>query len=58
MTNRLFDAEMANAFKDIDPLGKLATAKDIAEAAVWLCSPGAGHINGQLLLVDGGLTLQ
>lgn len=36
-------------------LGRLATAEDIADAAVFLSSPRAGAITGQLLPVDGGL---
>jgi 3-oxoacyl-[acyl-carrier protein] reductase len=40
----------------ITPLGKPATPPDIANAAVFLVSPQAGHITGQTLIVDGGWT--
>jgi hypothetical protein len=30
---------------------------DVAQAALWLLSPGSGHITGQTLKIDGGLTL-
>ncbi len=58
MTSRLWDAQSVQRFKDANPLRKIATAEDVAEAAVWLCSSKAGHINGQTLNIDGGLTLQ
>lgn len=38
------------------PLGRPADAKEIAEAVLFLASPGAGYINGQILAVDGGWT--
>jgi NAD(P)-dependent dehydrogenase (short-subunit alcohol dehydrogenase family) len=38
------------------PLRKLGLAQDIAEAALFLASDAAGHITGQALPVDGGMT--
>jgi NAD(P)-dependent dehydrogenase (short-subunit alcohol dehydrogenase family) len=35
------------------PLGRLATAQEVADAAVWLCTK-ATFMSGQTLLVDGG----
>ena len=35
-------------------LGRLATPQDIAGAVVFLASPLASHITGQVLVVDGG----
>lgn len=40
----------------IEPLGKVGTPADIAGAALFLSSPLAGHITGQNLIVDGGVT--
>ena len=37
------------------PLGRIARPVDIGEAAVFLASPGAGYITGQMLYVDGGV---
>ena len=37
------------------PMGKLGTAQDVAQAAVWLCSDMSGHTTGQALSVDGGM---
>jgi glucose 1-dehydrogenase len=38
----------------LTPLGRPATADDIADAALFLLSPAASHITGQTLSVDGG----
>lgn len=37
------------------PLRRLGTAEDIANAVMFLASRGASHLNGQELLVDGGV---
>ena len=39
----------------MSPTGKMGTAWDIADAAVFLASDSASYINGVLLPVDGGL---
>lgn len=48
------------SFKDfilsMIPMGKVATAADVAAAVVFLASPAAGMITGTSLLVDGGWT--
>ena len=36
------------------PLGRFATAEDIARATVWLASDEAGYVNGAFLAADGG----
>lgn len=37
------------------PLGRLGTPADVAEAVVFLASPGADYITGQVLGINGGL---
>ena len=39
------------------PTGRLVTPEDVAEVVAFLCSPGAEMICGQIITVDGGLTL-
>jgi len=50
------EPEYEQTWKTLTPLGKPATTDDIADAAVFLLSSGAGHITGQTLVIDGGWT--
>ena len=54
MTRRLWTKEQQQANRAGSPTGRLSTPEDIAEAAIWLCSDRAKHINGQVLNIDGG----
>ncbi len=38
------------------PLGRIGTAEEIAQQALWLLSPVSGWITGQVLPVDGGFS--
>jgi enoyl-[acyl-carrier protein] reductase III len=39
------------------PAGRLVTPEDVAEVVAFLCTPAAGMICGQVIVVDGGYTL-
>lgn len=39
------------------PLATFGTTKDIAEAVAFLASPSARYITGQVLAIDGGMTM-
>jgi 3-oxoacyl-[acyl-carrier protein] reductase len=47
----------AEAFVDSIPLKRLGEAEDIARAVDFLAGPGGDYITGQVLVVDGGLSL-
>ena len=36
------------------PLGRLATPDDVAQACLFLASPGAAYVSGTCLTVHGG----
>lgn len=38
------------------PIGRLGRSDEIAQAVLWLCSPGASFVLGVALPVDGGFT--
>jgi len=44
------------AYGAAQPLGRLGTAEECAEAALWLVSPEASFVTGVALPVDGGFT--
>ena len=50
------DAGYERTWSELTPMGRPATVQDIAQAALFLLGPGAGHITGQTLIVDGGWT--
>jgi NAD(P)-dependent dehydrogenase (short-subunit alcohol dehydrogenase family) len=42
--------------KERIPLGRIAEPGDVAGAVLFLCSPAADYVTGQILYLDGGLT--
>ncbi len=58
MFDRLFDGyrEHQAEVDALHPNGRVSTADEQAEIAVWLCSDGASYVVGHALVADGGLT--
>jgi 3-oxoacyl-[acyl-carrier protein] reductase len=42
---------------DSTPLGRFGTTEEVAATIAFLCSPDASYITGQILCVDGGLSM-
>ena len=49
--------EQKKALTDLIPLGRTAQPREIASAVRFLASPDADYITGQVVCVDGGLTM-
>ena len=56
MTSELKEEMRAALLKQI-PLGSFGEAEDIAGAALYLASPAARYVTGQVLTVDGGMVM-
>ncbi len=56
MTDKL-NQEQKDAILRQIPLGTLGQAEDVADAALFLASPAARYVTGQVLAVDGGMTM-
>ena len=41
-----------------EPIGRVGTPEEIAEAVVWLCSDAASFVTGHTMTVDGGYVAQ
>ncbi len=54
---RALTAEQTKALIDLIPLKRTAKPADIAGTVVFLASPAADYITGQVLAVDGGLSM-
>jgi len=57
MTSYLKEGENADKYKANIPLGKFATAEDIANVALFLASDLGSYITGQTISVCGGLNI-
>jgi NAD(P)-dependent dehydrogenase (short-subunit alcohol dehydrogenase family) len=51
------DPLVAERFTQIIPVGHAGEPEDIAEAVIYFCSDAAKFVTGQILSVDGGMTV-
>lgn len=49
--------ELKNALLNATPLGRFGTVEDVANAVAFLASDQASYITGQVLSVDGGMSM-
>jgi 3-oxoacyl-[acyl-carrier protein] reductase len=56
MTDGLNSAMLKEALKMV-PQGRIGQVQEIADVVAFLAGPGASYINGQTIVVDGGLTM-
>jgi 3-oxoacyl-[acyl-carrier protein] reductase len=56
MTDKLTDEQRAELAKNI-PLTRLGNPEDISRVVSFLCSEDADYITGQVIAVDGGMTM-
>ncbi|WP_026421897.1 SDR family oxidoreductase [Actinokineospora inagensis] len=54
MTDTLPAATVERIVAEV-PLGRTATAEEVADAVLWVASPRAGYVTGAVIPVDGGL---
>jgi NAD(P)-dependent dehydrogenase (short-subunit alcohol dehydrogenase family) len=57
----VFDSNKTEAvsqmYREKTPLGRLCDAQDVANAALFLCSDLASYVTGEVMAVDGGLSV-
>lgn len=57
MTHYLQEGEAAKAFLDKIPLGRFASAEEVADTTLFLASDMSAYITGQVISVCGGLNI-
>ena len=55
--NALHSVETMRELAEEVPVGRIGLPEDVAALALFLASPAADYINGQVLGVDGGWSI-
>lgn len=53
--NTVLTPEIEQTMVDLTPMGRLGEVEDIALGALYLCTPAASYVTGEILAVNGGL---
>jgi len=53
--NTVLTPEIEQTMVDLTPMARLGEVEDIALGALYLCSPAASYVTGEILAVNGGL---
>lgn len=56
MTQKLDEKQRELLLRNV-PLGRMGTPEDVARVVGFLCSPEADYLTGQIISVDGGMTM-
>jgi NAD(P)-dependent dehydrogenase (short-subunit alcohol dehydrogenase family) len=48
------EAEARAALVATNPQGRLIEPREVADAVLWLCRPGAQSVTGQSIVIAGG----
>ncbi len=57
-TGGLADPVWGPVWRDMTPMKRPGSPEDIGAAALYLCSPAAAYVTGEVLVVDGGYTIR
>ena len=53
--NTVLNEDIERTMVDLTPMGRLGEVEDIALGALYLCSPAASYVSGDILGVNGGM---
>ena len=48
------EADARATMEGVNPHGRLILPEEVADAALWLCGPNSGSIDGQAIQISGG----
>lgn len=57
LNQRAYTPQVRRNYEERIALGRIGTAEEVADAAVFLVSDAARYVTGHELVVDGGLTI-
>lgn len=49
--------EIRKVMEEMTPMGRIGQPREVAAGVLWLCSDEASFVTGQMLIIDGGATV-